>query len=438
MHDGETAGAPRLKPPPADRLIDATFLLTMPLMAWLAVFGHRGAVIVAALPAMAIALRPRIWREGLSLLLPSRVAREPLPRAAAAGLFFVLWIAVTGFWSPTPGAWKLALAVCVFTICGGALVYEASRASERRAVLVAGLFASSVMVAAALLAVEGVTGGVLRDLVPPTDQSLLRWKDMTALARGVTFIAPLAFPAAAIMRTMALRRRPADPIFAAVAAATPVVAAFAAAMQFSVTTNVVAILAGIGAGAVALWRPKHTLIALGALFVVSLLSAPLFAFAPAEAVLQAEPAVLPPSWAQRVNLWKEAADRVLEGCFWAGCGADYTRAWAADSRMIDVPGSPIPLKEAPLHPHNIFLQIWLELGAFGVLTIAAALWFGLQRLVEIPPRRAAFAAIAGAAAASYISFMFEASLWQSWRIAVLSLAVFGGALSYSLNGSRRN
>ncbi len=399
----------------------------MPLLAWLAVFGHRGAAFVAGLSALAIAARPDIWRAGLPLLAPARFRMAPLSRAAVAGLLFVLWIAVTGFWSPTPGAWKLAIAVTAFTLCGGALVYEAARASALRTRRMAMLYAGAVTIAAAALLFEGLTGGLLRGLVPPTDQSPLRWKDMTALARGVTLVAPLVFPAAAILWAFTGSRA---------AAAAPVILALIAAAQFTVATNVVALSAGAGVFAVALWRPRQAVIAIGALFIASLLFAPIVALVPAEAVLDAETAVLPPSWAQRVNLWKEAADRIAESCFPAGCGADYTRAWAAAGAMIEVPGSPIPLQEAPTHPHNIFLQIWLELGVPGVLALSAAIGFGLQRLSAIPMRRAAFAAMAAAAAAAYISFMFEASLWQAWRIAVFSLAAFGAALSYSFNGSR--
>lgn len=417
-----------MKPAPLDRLVDGAFFLTMPLMAWLAVFGHRGAVVICGLSALAIALRPQIWREGLPLLSPPRIRAADLPRAAFAGLLFVLWIAITGFWSPVPGAPKIALGLGAFTVAGGALVYEAARASRTRVRRMAMLFAGAVTAAAALLLFEGLSGGALRAIVPPTDQSPLRWKDMTALARGVTFVAPLVFPAAAILFALTRSR---------LLALAPLLLAVVASAQFSVASNMVALLFGLGAGALALWRPRPIMIALGALVIASLLAAPLFTLAPADAVLNAETAILPPSWAQRVNLWKEAADRILGGCFLLGCGADYTRAWGAEGAMIDVPGSPIPLKAAPTHPHNLFLQIWLELGIFGVLTIAVALVFALRRLAGVEPQRLAMAAIAGASAVSYISFMFEASLWQAWRIAVLSLAAFGGALSYSLNRLRR-
>lgn len=426
MADDRTARAPSR----IDRIIDGAFLLTMPALAWLAVFGHRGAAVVVCLSAMAIAFRPQIWREGLPLLAPSLIMRATLSRAAAAMLAFTLWIAFTGLWSPTNGAAKLALGIAVFTLSGGALVYEASTAAPGRTRRLVILFSLAVLGASAVLLFEGVTGGLLRAIVPPEDQSPHRWRDMTALARGVSLIAPLVFPAAAML--WLLTRSP-------FIAAAPILAALVAAMQFTVTANVVALLAGLAAGAGALWRPRAALIAMGALFLVSLFAAPLFAITPAEAVISAETPILPPSWTQRLNLWKAAADRLGEdGRFLWGYGADYTRAWFEEGALIKVPGSPIPLPEAPTHPHNVFLQIWLELGLIGVLTIAAAIGFGLCRLAAVPPRRIAFAAIAAASAATYISFMLEASLWQAWRLAVIALAAFGGALSYSFNRTKRN
>lgn len=399
----------------------------MPALALLAVFGHRGAAPVAALSALAIALRPSIWREGLALLAPSRLGAAPLPRAALAVLILALWIAVTGFWSPTPGAAKLAFTVLTFALAGGALVFEASRASGERRRRMRLLFAGAVTAAAAALLFEGFSGGLLRAVVPPTDQSPLRVKDMTALARGVTFIAPLAFPAAAILFLLTGSRA---------LAAAPVAIALLAAAQFSVLANVVALIFGTSAAAAAYFRPRPAIIALGALTILSFLAAPLFILTPAEAVTGAETALLPPSWAQRAHLWQESAERIVSQCWLPGCGADYTRAWKHDGVMIDIPGWPLPVEEAPTHPHNVFLQVWLELGLLGVFTFCTALAFGLKRLLAVEPQRLAIAAIVGAAAASYISFMLESSLWQAWRLGVLALAAFGGALSYSLNGER--
>jgi O-antigen ligase len=265
----------------------------------------------------------------------------------------------------------------------------------------------------------------LRDLIPPTDQSPQRIKDMIALARGVTFIAPLAFPAAAIIFALTGSRA---------RALAPVALTLLAAAQYSVAANAIAMFFAIGAAAAAYFRPRAVIVALGALFIFSFLAAPMFILTPADAVTGAETALVEPSWAQRAHMWREAAARILSTCGLAGCGADYTRAWAQEGTTITVPGSPVPVTEIPIHPHNVFLQVWLELGVVGLGALIAALWFGLRRLSMVEPDRLAFAALAAAAAATYISFMFEASLWQAWRLAIVSLASFGCALAYSTRG----
>ncbi len=410
--------------PTIDRVIDGVFLLTMPALTVLAVFGHRGAAVVAGLSALAIACRAPIWREGLAMLTPARLSAD-LPRAGLALALFAAWIVVTGLWSPTPGAPKLGFTVFAYALAGGALVYEASRADAARRRRGGVLFAGAVTTAAAILLFEGLTGGALRDVIPPTDQSPERVKDMIALARGTTLVIPLAFPAAALLFTLTGSRA---------FALAPILLSLLAALQFSIAANVVAMLFAIGASAAAYVRPRAAIVALGAVFILSLLAAPLFILTPAAAITGAETALLEPSWAQRAHLWRESAERIFSTCLPAGCGADYTRAWADEGVMITVPGSPVPVMEAPIHPHNVFLQVWLELGIVGLAALTAALWFGLKRLGAVEPDRLAFAAIAGAAAASYISFMIEASLWQAWRLSILALAALGCALAYSPRG----
>ncbi|MCB2098187.1 MAG: hypothetical protein KDE05_11175, partial [Parvularculaceae bacterium] len=119
-----------------------------------------------------------------------------------------------------------------------------------------------------------------------------------------------------------------------------------------------------------------------------------------------------------------------------GCGADFSRALAADARLIEVPGAPGGLPAMPIHPHNAFLQMWLELGLPGVVAAASALIAAAISLYKLSMSRPAFAAICGALAASLISLLVEASLWQAWRLAVFGLAAFACAVAYRLDNSR--
>lgn len=73
------------------------------------------------------------------------------------------------------------------------------------------------------------------------------------------------------------------------------------------------------------------------------------------------------------------------------------------------------------HPHDMFLQIWSELGALGALLAAVAVaWLGrallhLRRREELPPALAAIAAIIVIAQVGH-------GAWQGWWLAILGAA----------------
>ncbi len=69
---------------------------------------------------------------------------------------------------------------------------------------------------------------------------------------------------------------------------------------------------------------------------------------------------VPRSWAHRIEIWTYAVERSLERPWW-GWGYESTRLF-----------EPI----IPLHPHNMSLQAWLELGIPGLLLLAA-IWFSI-------------------------------------------------------------
>ncbi len=101
--------------------------------------------------------------------------------------------------------------------------------------------------------------------------------------------------------------------------------------------------------------------------------------------------------------------------------------------MIDIPGAPAQLSLMPTHPHNVFLQIWLELGLPGVVAVGFFIYCGMKALRKAEPPIAIVAALMGSAAAILVSFLIEGSLWQVWRLASVALAGMGAALAYSLH-----
>lgn len=408
-----------------ERIVDGVFPVALAGVAWLAVFGHRGVAPSVGLMALAVALRREIWTAGLGLLSPRRILSNPLSIALVATIGLSIWVAATLFWSPVPGAERLGLTALAAALAAGALVFEAQRASRRRAERFAVLFTAMVCAASAALMFEGLSGAYLRDVLPPEDSSPLRWRDFIALGRGVTAMAPLAFPAAVLLRRFS---------GSWLVAFSPVFALFVAAANFSIFSNV----AGLGCGALAFWaainRPRDSVKFWSALIIVSLIAAPFAAsIIPSEAVLNGDLGAAPPSWAQRLVVWRETGLTAITKCLPLGCGADYARALGEQGGMIEIPGWPVALPSMPVHPHNIFLQIWLELGLPGVALFGTALISASIALLRAKIDAATTAAIVAAVAVSFISVMFEASLWQVWRLAVFSLAAFGGAVSYVIN-----
>jgi len=81
-----------------------------------------------------------------------------------------------------------------------------------------------------------------------------------------------------------------------------------------------------------------------------------------------------------------------------------------------------------LHPHNMFLQVQLELGFFGSVALAAFLVLAIRAAMANGPwmiRGCRMGMLAGAVTAACISF----GVWQSWWVSSLFLlAVFGAVL----------
>jgi hypothetical protein len=142
---------------------------------------------------------------------------------------------------------------------------------------------------------------------------------------------------------------------------------------------------------------------------------------------------LPPeSVAARFYIWKYVADRVQERPI-TGIGIRGTRAL-----HLVIPtdaGDPSHAEYAlrgrvARHPHNIYLQTWLELGAIGAVLLLVVGLAAIWQMRFLPP------ALEGSAYALFaVSSMIGLSgfdLWQSWLLAALAFAWAGILLAARL------
>lgn len=394
-----------------DRVIMAVLIALACLLPVWTALAHRAIAPTLLLMGLAVATRAEPWRLGVAAFLTRPDWTRPLTRAAVFFSAFCAWTAITAIWAPRHDA-SLALNIFAPVFAGGAVIWEISRRRPQDASRIGAALAVAGAAAIMLIAFEGVTGGFLRSITPPDDVTLGRTRDMIAVGRGATIIMVTIFGALLLLYRRGVRRAYLVLFFAA---------ALFAALRLEIFSNVAGMLLGAFVFAAALSRPRLATILFGALMIAMLIFAPLAVLVPADRAIEELAGLAPVSWLQRLVIWRTAAEHALS-CLPLGCGADYARTIAREGGKIVIPGAAAPLNVMPLHPHNLFLQIWLEMGLPGALLFGGALASAIQALHAARLSALEKAAVAATAAGFFVSAMVEASLWQVWRLCVPMLA----------------
>lgn len=120
----------------------------------------------------------------------------------------------------------------------------------------------------------------------------------------------------------------------------------------------------------------------------------------------------------RIEIWERAAARVPDAPF-LGHGIDAARTMPPrgdeTSRFDELTDHLFPL-----HPHNAFLEVWLELGALGVV-LAVGLILRLSRAIgRLPGRMPAVAT--GQLAAALVLGGVAYGFWQAWWMSSFAAA----------------
>ena len=336
------------------------------------------------------------------------------PRWTWPFLCVLAWLSLSSLWTPSTDdvSWWWRLPGQMAFVAATALVAARARPWE------AAVFALAILCGIALLGVEAVTGGAIRDLIPPTE---LPDKDDVASARGVGLGVQL-LPAA----LLCLWRWRGDGRLTLGAGAAALLCLSLGVWRFGVIANGLALAAALAAGALAYRRPARAPDLL-------LLAAGLFAVVPLLILLLPPPETLealsegPLSWRQRLLAWRHVADAVTASptalLFGAGQNAGTPLSVALGPVLF--PGAPIPIARVPDFAHDMPIQIFHEAGlvGLGLVVLGFVLAARTARGRVWPPDLAA----AGAAllAAWLVFALVDADFWASWRWGALGLAVAG-------------
>lgn len=180
-------------------------------------------------------------------------------------------------------------------------------------------------------------------------------------------------------------------------------------------------LLSLGCGAMAMGiaciMQRKAFVAGGIVVILVLLSAPWLFTLPLQSLPAVERAgTLHHVAGIRADIWNAVSMRTLEKPL-LGHGVE------AASHITDFEFSNAVFdKTTILHPHNGFLQIWLETGAIGAVAVSIALLYAAARLTTVNPSIRLY--LAGLLAAVFPIVMSGYGLWQSWWIGSFIYALF--------------
>lgn len=257
------------------------------------------------------------------------------------------------------------------------------------------------------------TGGALRiwlqDALRPLIGAQRPLIMPNALDAAMTFLGLLVWPA-----LLAVYRR-----WGRLAAAALFLAALGVVVQGFSLTAVIALLAGLLMGLLALLLPRRGTALLASLAAVWILAAPMVLQPKATAVMIG---LVPPvagklsSFEHRRAIWGFVIERIAEKPM-AGWGMGSSRAIPGGQTQIR-PG----VELLPLHPHDAALQLWLELGLPGAVLGAVFVLMVIRSIGRTAGDAPAYASAMALFAAAMVNAMASYNLWHEWWMTFLLLA----------------
>lgn len=343
-----------------------------------------------------------------------RRRRLPVPDrhiVVALGLFLA-WSGISLFW--TAAGHKGAVSYFSFLylwLPALLLLSVLDMVPEGTARRIAGLLLMATAVGCALFAIELLADQPIQRFVAPPEKSAVDYE--RDINRAALLLALLTGPVTLLVWRLGWR------LPAAIALILPLLMALDSTSQSAVAALLgLLVLLGI---AVVNWRVATGLVAAGILAGFAFCG-PIAQWMHAIGLSQAT--WMPLSFRHRIMTWDFVAGHLGDHP-WIGWGLDASRAIPGGDGYF--PGTSSPgwpgWRVLPMHPHNLFLQVRLELGWVGAVLATLLLLAILRRLTLLEPGiRPMAIALFGAA---IFTQCFAYGAWQGWLICGM---LFAGAL----------
>lgn len=343
---------------------------------------------------------------------------------AILGLLF--WCALTMIWAEQAAPLSLIRLTGVIAL---ALLLPSLVAAldERKRKVLANIVIGSFVFVLVVLLIEGQTGAWLhRQLRPedaiPREGEWVPYLEMVA-ARGTAMLAPFSFLVAVLIASKTQQK---------ILGAGFIALSCAAAYMLPMEASAIAVVVGAVVYGLALWQPRLTLNIVFIGCTAALILSPfIVSSALNRANLDSVDIEISRNEAQRLAIWEFTSDEIFRRPV-LGHGFDSSRVIGARDNQVDGTN----WQALPLHPHNAFLQIWLELGFIGVALTCAVLW-SLWREIRAQALCSEETAVYMATFCAVLTIaLISFGVWQYWWIALWGL--LGGALALLPNQIQRS
>ncbi|MDP6785614.1 MAG: O-antigen ligase family protein [Rhodospirillales bacterium] len=340
-----------------------------------------------------------------------------------ASLLVILvgWVAVSALWSlDTYFAVRGALKLAGNIVVGGCLFSIALRLAADERTLIERALAGGFWLTVAVLAIEALFDAPLSrlweyGLGPPEKLYYEKLSDY-----GIFWLKPATSLVAIFVWPVALSlSRKRGWLAALLAVLTVVAVAYGLRNQ----TALFGLLCGLVLGGLVLIFRRRAGIAAATIVAAGILIAPLL---PATVLqpdrLSPKTSFVSHALLHRLYIWEFTAENIAQHPL---------RGWGMNAARVLPGGKDLLFDKTrqrdlghvmPLHPHNLALQMWLELGLPGALFLSTLVAMLLMRLTRPDLDRNLSAMACGQFAAGFVISSFSFGAWQSWWLMSLWFA----------------